>query len=97
MAIILHFFPVWETSKDAEMYQLRAYGAFLVSGSIQGGTIGDRTMYSEKGRRCVFQNPFAKYTVRNAADGKPVTTDENGEVCSFDTRAGECYILSGLN
>jgi hypothetical protein len=62
---------------------------------IYYGGVGDITIYSEKGRRCVFQNPFKKCVVYNAADKTPVKTDENGDICSFDTRAGNCYILSG--
>ncbi|GHT94076.1 hypothetical protein FACS1894141_0030 [Spirochaetia bacterium] len=93
---VLRFFRCWpkKSVPNAAFTKLRAYGAFVVSGEIRNGTIGDITIYSEKGRRCVFQNPFKKCMVSNAADKTPVQLEENGDVCSFDTNAGDCYILS---
>jgi hypothetical protein len=92
---ILRFFPVWEKSKDAEFYKLRAYGAFLVSASLMGGLIGDISIYSEKGRRCVFQKPFEGCRVF-LVDGEeriPVAADDNGGTCSFETRPGGHYLI----
>jgi hypothetical protein len=92
---ILRFFPVWEKNKDAEFYNLRAYGAFLVSASIKDGKTGTISLYSEKGRNCMFQNPFKKCNVYQVSDGEaiPVTLDVNGETCSLPTKAGTTYII----
>ncbi|MDR2136558.1 MAG: hypothetical protein LBO76_08085 [Treponema sp.] len=91
---ILRFFPVWEKGKDAEFYNLRAYGAFLVSASLTGGRIGEVSIYSEKGRRCVFQKPSdgcAVFRV-DGAERIPVAADYDGDgLCAFDTRPGEWY------
>jgi hypothetical protein len=92
---VLRFFRCWpkKALPNASFTKLRAYGAFVVSGAIRNGTIGDITIYSEKGKRCVFQNPFEKCVVYNAADKTPVTTKEERDICSFDTRAGYTYIV----
>jgi hypothetical protein len=94
---ILRFFPVWEKTKDAEFYQLRAYGAFLVSASIKNGKIGEISVYSEKGKKCVFQRPFVQCTVyRVDGEGRvPVKTETNGEICSFETKPGGGYVITG--
>jgi hypothetical protein len=94
---ILRFFPAWDKTKDASFYNLRAYGAFLVSGKIENGTIGDLWVYSEKGRKCVFQSPFGRCAILKAGNGTPVAVDpapevENGAY-SFDTEAGKCYAI----
>jgi hypothetical protein len=93
---ILRFFPVWEKHKDAEFYKLRTYGDFLVSASIKNGTIGDISLYSEKGKKCVFQKPFepcAVYRVDGIAR-IPVKTETTGETCSFETTPGAEYVIA---
>ena len=92
---IMRFFPVWEKDKDAEFYNLRAYGAFLVSASLAGGKIGDISIYSEKGRRCVFQKPFESCRVFHVdgGEGIPVPVDADGEVYAFDTRPAGHYLI----
>jgi hypothetical protein len=92
---ILRFFPVWERDKDAEFYNLRAYGAFLVSASLAGGRIGEISVYSEKGRRCAFQPPFGGCGVFRVDGGErtPVAVDSRGGAYSFDTIPGGHYII----
>jgi hypothetical protein len=95
---ILRFFPVWEKDKDAEFYNLRAYGAFLVSAAIRDGKIGEISIFSEKGKRCVFQKPFEECGVFRV-DGEerfPVAADIDGEAYSFDTEPGGRYSIGRL-
>ncbi len=53
----LRFFPVWDRRIDCEFTNLRADGAFLVSGSIKGGKIGKITVLSKKGGRLSYIHP----------------------------------------
>jgi hypothetical protein len=94
---ILRFFPVWDKRKDASFYNLRAYGAFLVSGKIENGAIGGLRVYSEKGRKCVFQSPPGQCVILDTGNGTPVAADPVPEagngVYSFDTEAGKSYTI----
>jgi alpha-L-fucosidase 2 len=71
---ILRVFEVWDKSIDCEYKHLRAYGGFVVDGSIKDGKIGDITVYSECGEKLRFSNPFKKCVV--------ITSDGEHE---FDT------------
>jgi hypothetical protein len=93
---ILRFFPVWERDKDAEFYNLRACGAFLVSASLRDGRIGEIALYSEKGKRCVFQKPFKQCGVFRQEGRIAVPIDTDGDVCSFDTVPGGRYVIRAL-
>jgi hypothetical protein len=90
---VLRFFPVWDKTKDAAFYNLRAYGAFLVSAELTGGAVGEITLYSEKGRRCVFQAPSGVQAVyRLLVDGwEEIVPVKEGEYYAFDTEAGGSY------
>ncbi|MDR0731136.1 MAG: hypothetical protein LBF63_05650 [Treponema sp.] len=96
---ILRFFPVWEQDKDAEFYNLRAYGAFLVSASLREGKIGDISIYSEKGRRCVFQPPFEGCRVFHVdgVEQRPVSLDAAPDAgtgaYAFGTQPGGRYLI----
>lgn len=54
---IMRFFPCWDKSIDCEFKNLRANGAFLVSGSMKNGKIGEITVESEKGEKLCYINP----------------------------------------
>lgn len=87
---VIRLFPVWDLAEDAAFTTLRAYGAFLVSASLRGGSIAFAEIISEKGRPCAVQLPYpAKLAVRNGNAEIPVH-EENG-VYRFDTKPGETY------
>jgi hypothetical protein len=93
---VLRLFPVWEKGKDAAFRSLRAYGAFLVSARQENGETRDVTVYSEKGRPCTVQCPWAAgMTV--FADGAPVDcrVQRAGETVfyTFETESGKEYRL----
>ena len=68
---VLRLFPVWPTNSDARFWDLRAYGAFLVSAELKGGVIGEVRIVSEKGRDCTLVNPWVGGEVQVVRNGKP--------------------------
>lgn len=92
---ILKLFPVWPKDKAAEFYQLRTYGASLVSSKVENGTVQYVHIKSEKGRDCVVQNPW---------DGQVVLIRNNkaeehlsGSKFSFSTSEGEVIELRAVD
>jgi len=55
---VLIFFPVWPKERNARFGNLRAVGAFLVSGELRNGRVRYVEIESEKGRDCTIQNPW---------------------------------------
>lgn len=55
---IIRLFPCWNMQKNASFNNLRAHGAFLVSGEVRGGKISSVRIVSEKGRRLRIENPY---------------------------------------
>ena len=92
---IIRIFPNWDRTIDGSFFNLRAYGAFLVSSSIAGGEIRELNLLSEKGRRCVVENPWPGRTVQLMLNGK-VKKTLKGDTLSFRTREGRTYTLSSL-
>ena len=100
---ILRFFPVWDRARDAEFYNLRGYGAFLVSAGLKDGIISPIRIYSEKGLPCKFLCPW-EHGLKVICRGKDQDEDvpfrmENsaeGLVCEFDTEPDTLYELREL-
>jgi hypothetical protein len=67
---IVRIFPNWNHSKDASFYDLRAYGAFVISSSLKNGNIEYVKILSEKGRPCVLENPWPGKQVQLFRNGK---------------------------
>lgn len=95
-------FPNWKMSIDAGFRQLRADGAFLVSGRVAGGAIGPVTITSEKGLPCRIENPWPGKAMKVEAKGaavaiKPPPARAKGpdgkppEVLEFQTTPGTTY------
>ena len=97
----MRFFPVWNATAlgSASFTTLRAYGAFLVTASVdKEGTVSPVSLSSEVGGDLVFANPWPGGGIPTATDGKgatiPVTT-VSPDVYSFPTSAGGTYIIKG--
>ncbi|MDR1060311.1 MAG: hypothetical protein LBL83_03660 [Clostridiales bacterium] len=92
----IRLFPNWDRAKDASFDSLRAYGAFLVSASIEGGEIGEVRIESEKGRRCRLHSPWDE-GLSVYCDGRlvPVTSvmTKKGEDYRFGTKPGKTYAV----
>lgn len=87
---IIRIFPNWERSMNASFNNLRAYGAFLVSSSMNDGEIQSVTMKSEKGRPCQMENPWPGQSVKITRNGKFWKTLQ-GNVLEFKTETGDMY------
>ena len=85
---VLHVFPDWPRDQRALFGSLRAYGAFLVSGSISKGEIGPVTIVSEKGRDCALANPWQARKVTLSRNGHKAETLGGAEL-TFHTAPGE--------
>ena len=97
---VMRFFPVWNASQlgAASFSTLRAYGAFLVSASVDAsGAVSAVALASEQGEAVVFASPWAPGAVPRVTDGGgaavPVATVSPG-VFSFATTAGGAYVIS---
>ena len=98
---ILRLFPVWDALAlgPASFSTLRAYGAFLVSASVdKGGAVSPVALISEVGGDLVFASPWGGGATPVATDGAgaavPVTSVSPG-VFSIATRAGGTYTIAG--
>lgn len=87
---IIRLFPNWDTSKDAEFFNLRAAGAFLVSGKLKDGMIKEIKIYSEAGKKLKIISPWKdgmklanKDKERTIKDGLFETLTEKGETLIF--------------
>jgi alpha-L-fucosidase 2 len=96
---VMRFFPVWDAAAlgPASFTTLRAYGAFLVSASVDaGGVVSPVALSSEVGGDVVFESPWAGATpsvVDGAGAAVPVAAVSAG-VFSFTTAAGGAYTIS---
>ena len=73
----LRFFPVWPiATDDASFTALRANGAFLVWGSVQGGVVGGIRVMSEAGSDCAFASFWNTSEVGGAPPTVTVVTQQ---------------------
>lgn len=93
----IRIFPVWNKQTEAEFKNLRAEGAFIVSGGVREGEVADITFLSEKGRTARVLSPW-KSGMRVSCDGADVACNveavADGKVFSFSTEANKTYILT---
>lgn len=89
---VIRIFPNWNRRKDASFSRLRAYGAFLVTASLENGTVREVDIVSEKGRLCKLENPWGSRSVRIIRNGKPSET-LSGRRLQFPTATGESIKL----
>lgn len=80
----------------ASFENLRAVGAFLVSAAYDGKTVVRFEVLSEKGGTLRFANPWGQKTVRvqRLRDGKPLIAQNQSELWTVPTEAGERYSIS---
>jgi hypothetical protein len=97
---VLRLYPVWNASAlgAASFTTLRAYGAFLVSASVdQSGLVSPVALSADVGGDVVFASPWTGGTTPTVVDGHgaavPVTPVSAG-VYSFSTDAGGTYTIS---
>jgi hypothetical protein len=90
---VLRVFRFWpkQTQPNAAFRDLRAYGAFRVSGRLVNGEVRDITVTSEKGRDCSFE-VFSEHP-HVTWEGMKITFEQEGNVLTFKTRQGMTYEL----
>jgi hypothetical protein len=89
---VIRIFPNWNHAKNASFSKLRAYGAFVVSSSLQNGNIEFVNIQSEKGRTCVVENPWPGKTVQLIRSGNKAIL-LSGARFSFPTKENELIIM----
>ena len=97
----MRFFPAWKATVlgPASFTTLRAYGAFLVSASVDShGTVSPVSLTSDVGGDLVFESPWAGSAplVTDAKGTAVPVTKVTAGVFSFSTKpAGKYTINSG--
>lgn len=84
----IRIFPNWNKTKNASFDQLRAYGAFLVSSSLEKGEIENVKLVSEAGRPCILENPWPGHAVQLLRNGRKAE-QLTGTTFAFPTGRGE--------
>ena len=97
----MRFFPAWNATAlgPASFITLRAYGAFLVSASVDAhGTVSTVSLLSEVGGDAVFKSPWSATPKVTDGKGSAVpTTRVSNDVYSFATDAGGAYKISDVS
>ena len=91
----IRLFPNTLNLGPASFENLRAVGAFLVSAAHDGNGVVRFEVFSEKGAKLLFVNPWGQRPVRiiRLYDGRPVETQNKGDLWSLPTEAGERYSI----
>ncbi len=93
---VLRVFPVWPKNKDASFHNLRTFGAFLVSSELKNGNVLFVKIVSEKGRDCVFVNPWSGSKVQLHRNGE-IAEVLQGERVVFKTSKDEIILLKAAS
>jgi len=86
---IIRLFPNWDIKQDADFFNLRAVGAFLVSGSVKNGK-ARVSIFSEKGGRLRIYAPWG--TSGKIKKGNK-SSNIDKELIETDTDPGDTIIL----
>ncbi len=89
---ILRLFPCWDRTRDASFHGLRAYGAFLVDGSVKNGEIRAE-IRSEQGCLLRLERPGEGYGVLYRGETIPLTD----LITDLETIPGERITLFRLS
>jgi hypothetical protein len=92
----IRLFPNTVNLGPASFENLRAVGAFLVSAAYDGKYVVRFEVFSEKGAKLLFVNPWERKQVRitRLHDGRSVEAQNQGDLWSMQTDAGERYSIS---
>lgn len=73
---IIRFFPNWPMDKNAEFYNLRAAGAFLVNASLKEGKVSKIEIFSEVGSTLKMILPWKKCRITNSEGTKTLNSNK---------------------
>jgi hypothetical protein len=90
---VLRFFRAWPTQSlpNANFRDLRAYGAFRVSARLEGGTVKDVCIFSDKGRPCSVEVFSSTPAVFDEAGREVSFKKKSGNIIEFETAPGKLY------
>jgi len=93
---IIRLFPAWPRELDAEFWNLRAVGGFLISAKLKGGRIRDVEVLSTKGGEFRLLRPreWGKLDVTDER-GRQIEWKSEGKLISFQSEEGGRYRLTG--
>ncbi len=90
---VLRLFSCWPMQEDASFSNIRVYGAFLVSSSLENGKVRFVQLTSEKGRECTLLNPWKGKQVQ-VSGSKSGTKTYSGEYITFPTGENETFVIT---
>jgi len=92
----IRLFPNTHNLGPARFDNLRAVGAFLVSATYDGGRVTHLSLYSEKGKTARLVCPWSENGLRvtRGSDRGQVQVTLQGDVATFETQAGETYLIT---
>ncbi len=95
---VLRLFPNTTGLGAARFRNLRAVGAFLVSGAWDGKSVSAISIMSEKGREVRMIDPWVngRSRVMRQRDGRPVSVRQEAGLLRFNTDAGETYRIEHM-
>lgn len=91
---VIRLFPNWSPDKDAQFYNLRAVGAFLVSSELKDGKVQQVRIHSEAGKTLRMILPWKNGATVENKEGKQKL---NGGEVEMSTSKGETLIFHPLN
>lgn len=91
---VIRLFNIPE-NQDASFRNIRAWGAFLVSASLEKNQVTVVKIRSEQGKACTIINPWPGKEIRLIRNGKKAETIQ-GKRLSFDTGKNEVVELQPL-
>jgi len=89
----IRLFPDWPSDAPAKFGDLRAYGGFLVSSSIENGSVQYVRIMSEEGRKMVLLNPWPDQPVAVYRHGAFIGT-LTGSLLNITTSVNEVLVLA---
>ena len=90
---VIRLFPAWDHSQDAKFHGLRAFGAFLIDGTLKDGTIYAEIL-SEQGIPLTVEAPGNGY-VLIMGDGSRLPVSDT--TITVSTKKGETIVLTKDN
>lgn len=89
---VIRVFPAWPEEWDAQ-YSLLARGNFLVTSSVQKGTIDFVEILSQSGGECSLRNPWGDQTVVTVYQNGRKWKNMDGSLLTFKTKKGENFVI----
>lgn len=89
---VIRLFSVFPKDRQADLKDIRTWGAFLVSARLSAGIISAVQIKSEKGRPCTIINPWPATRVQLIRNGK-IAEKMAGDRLSFKTSINEMVEL----